>query len=71
MARVQRIRSRAPLLFGLAGGGTDFNPYSEDFGGAILNTTVDRYAFALIEDATDGQIGFIACDLGIEESFPL
>jgi D-glycero-alpha-D-manno-heptose-7-phosphate kinase len=68
---VHKIRSRAPLRLGLAGGGTDVSPYSDDFGGAILNMTVDRYAFAFIEPSLDWKIKFIAADLGIEESFPL
>jgi D-glycero-alpha-D-manno-heptose-7-phosphate kinase len=66
-----RIRSRAPLRLGLAGGGTDVSPYSDDFGGAILNMTIDRYAYAFIEPSRDWKIRFIAADLGIEESFPL
>jgi D-glycero-alpha-D-manno-heptose-7-phosphate kinase len=67
----QKIRSRAPLRLGLAGGGTDVSPYSEDYGGAILNTTIDRYAFTFIETSADGRLRFIASDLGIEECFPL
>jgi len=67
----QKIRGRAPLRLGLAGGGTDVSPYSEDFGGAILNTTIDRYAYAFIEPSPDWKIRFVAVDLGIEECFPL
>ena len=66
-----KIRSRAPLRLGLAGGGTDVSPYSDDFGGAILNATIDKYAFTLIESSADWKIRFIASDLGIDESFPL
>ena len=69
--QVHRIRSRAPLRLGLAGGGTDVSPYSDDFGGAILNMTIDRYAYAFIEPSADWKIRFVATDLGIEESFPL
>lgn len=71
MQPASRIRSRAPLRLGLAGGGTDVSPYSEDFGGAILNATIDRYAYAFMEASPDWRIRFIATDLGVEESFPL
>jgi D-glycero-alpha-D-manno-heptose-7-phosphate kinase len=68
---MHKIRSRAPLRLGLAGGGTDVSPYSDDFGGAILNMTIDRYAYAFIEPSVDWKIRFVAADLGIEECFPL
>ena len=71
MQPASKIRSRAPLRLGLGGGGTDVSPYSEDFGGAILNATIDRYAYAFVEASRDWRIRFIAADLGIEESFPL
>src|SRR6516164_4193194 len=49
-------RSRAPLRIGLAGGGTDVSPYSDLYGGAILNATVSLYASANIEPLQEDKI---------------
>lgn len=56
------IRSKAPLRLGLAGGGTDVAPYSDLFGGAILNATISLYAYATIVPRTDGKIVFHSID---------
>ncbi len=56
------IRSKAPLRIGLAGGGTDVAPYSNLYGGAILNATINLYAYATIEPTNDGHIVLDAVD---------
>lgn len=77
------IRGRAPLRLGLGGGGTDVDPYSREFGGRILNATIDRYAYAFAERSTGSTISFSSPDrdrvgeadvddlASLEEAFPL
>lgn len=52
------IRSKAPFRIGLAGGGTDVSPYSDIYGGCILNATISLYAQANIEPREDNKIVF-------------
>ena len=55
-------RSKAPLRIGLAGGGTDVSPYSDLYGGAILNATISLSAYASIEPITENKILVQALD---------
>jgi D-glycero-alpha-D-manno-heptose-7-phosphate kinase len=62
-------RSKAPLRIGLAGGGTDVSPYSDTYGGAILNATLSLYAHATIEPLTENTIILQGIDRKEEERF--
>ncbi len=57
------IKSKAPLRLGLAGGGTDMSPYSDEFGGAVLNTTISLFARATIQPLKNGKIILESHDL--------
>lgn len=64
-------RSKAPLRLGLAGGGTDVSPYSDLYGGAILNATLSLYAYATLELIDRPEIILHAIDQEQMEVFPL
>ena len=64
------IRSKAPLRLGLAGGGSDVSPYSDIYGGLILNATINLYAYCTIEETEDGKITINAFDANCCKSYP-
>ena len=59
------IRSKAPLRIGLAGGGTDVSPYSDEFGGAVLNASISLYAYSTIKPLNNGKIILNAIDRNV------
>ncbi len=69
-ADIAVARARAPLRLGLAGGGTDVSPYCDDFGGAVLNATISRFAYAFVARRDDDCLLFRSSDLEREEKLP-
>ena len=63
------IRSRSPLRISFAGGGTDVSPYAELFGGAIISTTIDRYAYVTLKPNSNKSIRIISQDYNLLEEF--
>lgn len=65
-----RVRSKAPLRLGLGGGGTDVSPYSDRYGGQVLNATIDQYAYCTLEPESHGHLAIDAPDVPASYSEP-
>ena len=52
------IRCRSPLRISFAGGGKELNPYMEQRGSLILNTTINLYAYATLK-LRNNKNGFV------------
>ncbi len=66
-----KVHAKSPLRLGLAGGGTDVAPYSDIYGGQVLNATISLFTHCHIIPASDKNIHFSAADFNISISLPL
>ena len=65
------IRSKAPLRLGLAGGGSDVSPYSDIYGGLVLNATINLYAYCTIDELDESLIEINSFDAHHQKSYTL
>ena len=56
------IRSKTPLRLGLAGGGTDVSPFCDEFGGCVLNVTINMYSYCTLKPTKNNKVKFISPD---------
>ena len=56
------IRSRAPVRIAFGGGGTDMSPYTEQKGGVVLSSTINKYVYVTLMPKDDPEIKIISAD---------
>ncbi len=60
---------RSPVRISFAGGGTDLPSYYEQFGGAVLSTTINKYFYSVLQKRDDGKVQVISSDLRVVETW--
>ena len=61
------VRSRLRISF--TGGGTDLPAHYENFGGAVLSSTINKYFYTVLSERKDGRIQITSSDSHIFESW--
>src|SRR4029077_13909490 len=60
---------RSPVRVSFGGGGTDLPAYYEKFGGAVLNASINKYFYTILQKRSDGKIQIISSDLRVVENW--
>lgn len=63
------IRAKSPLRVSFCGGGTDFPHFFNEHGGAVLSTTINKFAHVTLYPRSDKSIVVRSADLGREVKF--
>ena len=54
--------ARAPVRISFAGGGTDVPAYYQQYGGMVINTTIDKYFYVIVNQIGRGATQIISAD---------
>jgi D-glycero-alpha-D-manno-heptose-7-phosphate kinase len=54
--------ARAPVRISFAGGGTDVPAYYQQYGGMVINTTIDKYFYVIVNQVGRGATQIISAD---------
>jgi D-glycero-alpha-D-manno-heptose-7-phosphate kinase len=65
------IRAKSPLRISFTGGGTDVPAWYEQFPGAVLSSTINRYAYVTLYPREDRQVRIRSLDLGFTVDYNL
>jgi D-glycero-alpha-D-manno-heptose-7-phosphate kinase len=60
---------RSPVRISFGGGGTDLPAYYEEFGGAVLSSSINKYFYTILKKRGDGKIQVISSDLRVTETW--
>ena len=60
---------RSPVRISFGGGGTDLPSYYEQYGGAVLSATINKYFYTILGVRADESIQIISSDLRLCESW--
>jgi D-glycero-alpha-D-manno-heptose-7-phosphate kinase len=60
---------RSPVRISFGGGGTDLPAYYEQFGGAVLSASINKYFYTILGKRTDGRVQVISSDLRVFETW--
>jgi D-glycero-alpha-D-manno-heptose-7-phosphate kinase len=60
---------RSPVRISFGGGGTDLPAYYEQFGGAVLSVSINKYFYTILGARNDGRIQVISSDLRVFQTW--
>ena len=64
---MRRVEARVPLRVSFAGGGTDLDPYSSEFGGSVLAGTIGLYVEVIVEEKKTFGVSIFSLDTGYKK----